>query len=508
MLPKPTPARLDALAFIAGGVLPLAFSPVSIYPLAILSVALLFVLWQNVSAARAAWRGFLFGLGQFGVGVSWLYIALHTYGQMPTVLAASALLLFFSFLASYSALVGWLQGRLFPVTGPWAQIVAIPALWTLGEWVRGWFLTGFPWLAVGYSQIDGPLAGLAPWLGVYGVSLAVVISAGIIAQGWREQRRVVSLYVPALVVLWLVAWAAGRVPWVQPAGASLRVALVQGNVPLERKWMPAYQNRILERYTALTFEQRRVGLVMWPEAAVPIYRDELEHSFLAQLTRAADARHMEILLGIVERERVGGVTHYYNSVMNVGRNPGIYRKHHLVPFGEYLPFARQLSWFLDYLQIPMSDMSAGPARQTPLTVDGQAVGMSICYEDVFSEEVMRALPQATLLANVTEDAWYGDSLAPHQHLEMARMRALEADREMVLATNTGITAIVDNHGRVVARAPQFHVWVLTGTVTPLKGVTPYVRYGNQVLLWLVAVVVVGPLAVRGLQAALSRRRKK
>ncbi|MHB8454266.1 MAG: apolipoprotein N-acyltransferase [Acidiferrobacterales bacterium] len=506
-MPSKLPARLDIMAFSAGCVLPLAFAPLSAYPVAVLSIAVLFVSWQGASAARAAWRGFLFGLGQFGVGVSWLYIALHTYGQMPAALAVVTLLLFFSFLATYSALVGWLQGRLLPMAGVWTQILAVPALWTLGEWVRGWFLTGFPWLSAGYSQIDGPLAGLAPWLGVYGVGLAVAVSAGLLAQGWRDRRRVALVYIPAIVVLWLGGWMAGRISWVKPAGAPLKVALVQGNVPLDEKWVPAYQERIIERYTRLTFEQSGANLVVWPEGAVPLYRDEIEHSFLTQLTRLAEARKMDILFGIVERERSDGVTHYYNSVMDVGRDSGVYRKHHLVPFGEYLPFTKELQWLLNYLQIPMSDLSAGPARQAPLVVDGQAVGMSICYEDVFGPEVMRALPQATVLANVTEDAWYGDSFAPHQHLEMAQMRALEAGRNMVLATNTGITAIIDYHGHIVARAPQFRVAVLTGTVTPLTGVTPYVRYGNQVLVWLLVVLVTVSLAASNLPILAARQHR-
>ncbi len=474
--------------------LPLAFSPVSFYPLAILSLALLFVLWRDVAPARAAWRGFLFGLGQFGIGVSWLYVALHTYGQMSGALAILALALFFAFLACYSALVGWLQARLFRVAGPWTQILGISALWTLGEWVRGWFLTGFPWLAIGYSQVNGPLAGVAPWFGIYGVSLAAAVSAGLVAQAWRH-RAVVWRYVGTLIALWFVAWMAGRVDWVQPAGAPLRVALVQGDVPLAQKWMPAYRQPILQRYMALTFAQHRIDLAVWPEAAVPFFRDEVEHSFLARLKQTAEAHHMEILLGILERRRVGGVVRYYNSVIGIGRDSGVYRKHHLVPFGEYLPLAAQLQWLLDDLRIPMSDLSPGPARQPPLRIDGQSVGMSICYEDVFGPEVMRALPQATLLANVTEDAWYGHSLASYQQMEMARMRALEAGREMMLATNTGVTAIIDSHGNVVARAPQFRPWVLTGTVTPLKGATPYVNYGNRIIVWLLTVVVIGLLAV-------------
>ena len=485
-----TPARLDAVAFVSGCLMPLAFSPVSFYPVAILSLAILFSLWRDSAPGRAAWRGFLFGLGQFGVGVSWLYVALHTYGQMSPVLTVVVLVLFFSFLACYLALVGWIQARLFSDVRSWAWVLGLCGLWTLGEWTRARFLTGFPWLAVGYSQIDGPLAGLGPWLGVYGVSLAATASAGLVALGWQSRhRRGVWACAGAVVVLWTVSWLAGRVDWVRPAGPPLRVALVQGDVPLAEKWSPGYGSRILRRYTRLTLEQRGIDLAIWPEAAVPYYLDDVEAGFIRPLARTAEARNLEIVLGILERRQVDGVTRYYNSAVSVGRYRGVYRKHHLVPFGEYLPLAGTLQWLLDDLRIPMSDLSAGPARQPPLRIDGQSIGMSICYEDAFGREVVRALPQATLLANITEDAWYGHSLASYQQLEMARMRALETGREMMLATNTGLTAIIGSHGRIVAQAPQFRRWVLTGSVTPLRGSTPYVRYGSRLIVWLLAGLV-------------------
>ncbi len=492
-----TPARQDLLALVAGAALPLAFSPVSWYPLAIACLAVLFVLWRDAAPGRAAWRGLLFGFGQFGVGVSWLYVALHTYGQMPAALTAFVLVLFFVFLSCYPALVGWFQARLLAGAGPWAWILGVSALWTLAEWLRGWLFTGFPWLAAGYSQIDGPLAGLAPWLGVYGVSLAVALSAALLAEGWRRRNQpAVWSWVAAVAGLWLVAWAAGRVDWVRPAGAPLHVALVQGDVPLSQKWSPGSGRSILRRYTDMTLAQHGGDLVVWPEAAVPYFRDQLEHGFLAGLQRAAEARHMDILLGILERRRVHGRVRYYNSVISVGSAQGVYRKHHLVPFGEYLPFAAELGWMMNDLRIPMSDLSPGPAHQPPIQVDGQAVGMSICYEDAFGAEVMRALPRATLLANVTEDAWYGHSLASFQQMEMARMRALEGGRQMILSTNTGVTAIIGSHGQVVARAPQFRRWVLTGTVVPLQGVTPYVRYGNRLVVWLLVLIAAGSVAAR------------
>ena len=458
------------------------------------------MLWRRDGAARAAWRGFLFGLGQFGVGVSWLYVALHEFGNMPGPLAAFALLLFFAFLAAYPAALGWVQARAFARGRAVHAVLVLPGLWVLWEWVRGWFLTGFPWLHLGYSQIDTPLAGFAPLLGVYGVSLAAVASAGLAAEAWARRRGAWPAPVAALALLWLGGWLAGRVDWVEPDGAPLRVAIVQGNVPLAEKWYPRYRQTILNRYRELTLGLTEADLVVWPEAAVPAYRDELEAGYLADLAGIAHARGMDILLGVLEQASADGRRVYYNSALAVGGTGPAYRKHHLVPFGEYLPFKGLFGWLLATLDIPMSDFSAGPADQGPMRLAGRALGVSICYEFAFGEEIIRALPQAQVLVNISEDAWYGDSFAPHQHQQMVRMRAREAGRPLLRATNTGVSALIDHRGRVTARAPQFEVAVLTGTVQPMRGATPYVRAGNYAAIALAALG-----AALGLWLGRSRR---
>ena len=503
------PGWSDLAALVAGAVLPLAFAPLELFPLAVLAPAVLFILWSSTTPARAAWRGFLFGLGQFGVGVGWLYIALHEFGDMHPLLALPMLLLFITFLAGYPALLGWLQARWWggsrqtddtdetasnlprsPSAPWWHAVTLLPALWVLLEWVRGWFLTGFPWLDLGYSQIDGPLAGYAPMLGVYGLSAATAISAGLVTQMARDRQRA-GRYLGVLLLLWGGGWAAGQVSWVQPEGKPLRVALVQGNVSLDKKWSSQYRGEIVQRYARLTLEQHDVDVVVWPEAALPATLDELQDGFMQQLQQLAAQRRMDLLIGVLEREVVDGQRTYYNSVLSIGPHPGVYRKHHLVPFGEFLPLHALLRWLPDYLYIPMSDFSPGPAVQPGLQVAGRTAGISICYEDAFGEQVRRSLPAANFLVNVSEDAWYGDSWAPHQHQQMARMRALENGRPMLRATNTGITAIIDHRGVELARAPQFSVSVLHGQIQPMQGVTPYARFGNTpvILCALLASVV-------------------
>ena len=475
----------------AGALLPLAFAPFDLFPLAFLAPALLFHLWRDGSAARAAWRGFLFGLGMFGVGVSWVYVSLHDFGHMPAPLAALATLLFAAVLALYPALAGWFQARFFDRSRSIHLLAMLPALWVLFEWIRGWFLSGFPWLNLGYSQSDTWLAGYAPWLGVYGVSFVVAITSGLLAQSLRAPEKFPRYYLPALLAIFLSGWLAGKIEWTEPAGAPLPVALVQGNVPLELKWQPAYRDAILERYRALSESAGNARLIVWPEAAIPARLDEIDPDYLADLKQW----NADFLIGVIERDNV--TRNHYNSVMALGRDAGIYRKQHLVPFGEFLPFPALFRWLLDSLRIPMSDFSTGAADQPPLTAAGQKIGVSVCYEDAFGEEIIRALPVATLLVNVSEDAWFGNSLAPHQRIQMARLRALESGRPMLRAANTGPSVVIRHDGEVIARSPQFEEYVLRATVEPRQGATPYSRWGNNLVVWLLCgLLAAGFLAMR------------
>jgi apolipoprotein N-acyltransferase len=267
-------------------------------------------------------------------------------------------------------------------------------------------------------------------------------------------------------------------------------------VPIAMKWRPEYRSTVLQRYLALSAEADGASLIVWPEAAMPTYLDEIDPAYLAELRRRSRERGGDFLIGVVERDRARDAV--YNSVISIGSTPGIYRKRHLVPLGEFLPFKSMLSWLLNYLQIPMSDFTRGAAQQPAIRAAGQTIGVSICYEDAFGAEIIRQLPQASLLVNVSEDAWFGNSLAPHQRLQMARMRAIESARPMLRAANTGLSAIIDARGRLLAVSPQFRPFVLVGEVQPMQGATPFVRYGNwAVITWAVLALVIA--------AAIGRR---
>ncbi|MBI3896665.1 MAG: apolipoprotein N-acyltransferase [Gammaproteobacteria bacterium] len=486
--------QADALALLAGLLTPLAFAPFGLFPLAAIAPAILFATWQVAGTGRAAWRGFLYGCGCFGVGVSWVYVSLHTYGHMSPPLAGVAVLLFVAGMSLYPAIVGLLQARFAALPSALRLTVIMPASFVLVEWLRGWLLTGFPWLNLGYSQTDTPLAGYAPWVGVYGMSLIVALTAGLLAAAWNDRRRALRWYLPMVLLLWLGGWIAGQREWVTPTGAPLRVALVQANIPLTEKWRHDQRQSIIDRHIALS-EQVTADLIVWPEAAVPSYFDAIAPALLPRLDRIGRERGTDFLIGAVERERVG--RGYYNSVFVVGRSNGIYRKQHLVPFGEFMPLPTLFMRLLATLDIPMSDFSAGTRGQAAIVAAGRTIGVSVCYEDAFGEEIINALPAATLLVNVSEDSWFGNSLAPHQRVQMARMRALESRRPMLRAANTGPSVVIDHRGEVQARSSQFTPQVVTATVQPMIGMTAYAHYGNApVVVFLLLVLSLGALFAR------------
>ncbi len=474
------------VATLAGAASVCAFAPFSWYFIAYGTTALLFYLWLGGSPRQGAISGFLFGLGLFGGGVSWVYVSLHDFGGMPPLLAAFTVSLLVAVLAAFPAFAGWCQARWCP-QGWWRAAVAIPALWLIAEWSRGWVLGGFPWLALGYTQMGHVLSGFAPAGGVYTVTAAVAVSAGVLAAFARQPGP--TRLLAAVIVVGLL-WAGGQQleqwEWARPHGAPKSVSLVQGNVPLTVKWAPASRSRVRETYVDLSRDSQ-AELVVWPESAIPYYIDELSPAFLGWLRE----QPADFVFGVLERRRSGAVIEFYNSVLTVSDRNAVYRKVHLVPFGEYLPFASWLGWLLDYLHIPMADFSSWQEAQTPPTAAGLTLGITVCYEDAFAEEVRKALPAAQLLVNVSEDAWFGDSLAPHQRLQIARMRALESGRPMLRAANTGPSAIIDHRGRVVRQSDQFVTTRVDGVVQPMTGVTPYVRFGNVPVLVLALLGLIG-----------------
>lgn len=484
--------RGDLLALVAGALLPLAFAPFGLFPLAVLAPALLFFTLFDLNPRTALRRGFLFGLGLFGVGVSWVYVAIADFSDSGVVTAVILTALFVAALAVYPALFAytaarWWRRGVMPLA-LW-YLTVLPALWMAFEWLRGWLFTGFTWLQLGYSQIASPLAGLAPLLGVYGIGLVLAVSAGGLAWLLHAGRRAWP-GVALAAALWLAGWGAQHIAWTQPAGAPLRVALIQDNLPQATKWSPEQFNTRLDLYARLTLENlAAVDAVIWPENAITVFYHELQDSYFDWLAAQAREQGTDIVIGVpVQRRDAPG---YYTSLMVLGTQEAVYHKRHLVPFGEFMPLEGLLRGLVAFFDLPMSGFLPGPAAQPPLPVGGQRAAMSICYEDAFGEELLHNFPAATLLINGSNNAWYGDSLAPHQHLEISRMRAVESGRPLVRATTTGISALADHRGRLLASGPQFVEYVLRGSVQPMQGMTPYARWGNWPVLVLLTMMLGG-----------------
>lgn len=483
------------IAFIAGAVTVFGFAPFDLYLLAILGPAVVLLLWLYSDARMAFRTGWSFGLGLFGIGVFWMHISIDQFGNVGTPLAIFITLAFITVMALYYALLGWLGKRISGSGGPILQLVVYVLLWVLLEWLRGWILTGFPWLALGYSQTGTPLQGYAPLLGVYGVSLLLMISAASLVAVVSRFRRLL----PALLV-WSLVWGGGwlltRADWTSPSGDALKVSIVQANVEQSIKWNPDARQPTIDLYLRLTRQEWGSDLVVWPETALPAWYHQLDEELFQGLELEAQRHSSDLLFGIAVWDDAG--QRYYNSMSTLGSVRNSYYKRHLVPFGEFMPMRWLLQPLIDYLQIPMSNFSDGEAARPLLKVAGHWAGVSICYEDAFGEEIIQAMPDAEFLVNASNDAWFGDSLALPQHLQIARMRSIETGRYQLRATNTGISAFIGAKGELLSTSPSFEQYVLRGEIIPMAGMTPYAMVGN----WGVVLLVGLPLVL----LVLKRRR--
>ena len=464
-------------ALALGAFATLGFAPVDLAVAMPAGLVGLFLLAEGAAPRRAALTGWLFGLGYFVVGVSWIYVSMHDIGGMPAPLAGLAVLLFAAYLAIFPALACMAAARL--GSTHWThRLLVLPACWTIAEWLRGWLFTGFPWLATGYAGTGGTFAGYAPLFGVYGVGFLYVFAAGAVVDFLRApaneplRRRLRPR--DALLPLALVAGLGlAQVQWTMPDGKPVKVALLQGNIAQDLKFEEARFDSTLAMYKRL-IDAHPAELTILPETALPRMLGAIPRNYLDSLQATARAAGANLIVGVPlaeSRER------YFNSAISLGAAPSQrYDKAHLVPFGEFIPWG--FRWFVDAMNMPLGDFTRGSAMPTPLQLGTQRVAVNICYEDLFGEEIIRQLPQASLLANISNIAWFGASLAPHQHLQISRMRALETGRPMLRATNTGMTAVIDVRGRIADQLPPFTEGALIARVQGYSGATPYVQAGN------------------------------
>jgi len=489
--------RLTRLAFfLCGALLMLSFAPLGWFLLA--PVFLLPFLYSTLYAEPrlAARYGFWYGAGLFLAGTYWLYISIHVFGQAPLFVAIFVMLTLVVIMGWYYAATAFLISKL-AAGHAWRFVLAAPAVWVMVEWVRGWFLSGFPWMTLGYGQIDSPLAGLAPVTGVYGVSLILMLSTSALLVAIVTQQKMRLVAIAFAVIPWFAGALVADVAWTREAGPSIRATIVQGGVSQDRKWLREQFRPTLELYRNSILTNQDSDLIVWPEVALPAAIDQVE-GYIEQLQSDISEHEQTLLFGILERDL--DTQKIYNSVVMID---GVdkdarqfYRKRHLVPFGEVFPVPEFVREWMRLMSLPHSDMTAGEAEQPLLRMtDGNQLAVAICYEDAYGAEQLYALSDATLLINVSNDAWFGESIAPHQHLEIARMRALEAGRYVVRATNNGVSAFIGPDGVLLQTGEQFRYVAMTHDVTPRKGLTPYARTGNWPVISL-ALLIMGLLAYR------------
>lgn len=485
LLPAERPRLGRFLFFLLGALTTTTFAPFGVYALLPLILLPLLYVCLTLAPRHAAWHGFWFGFGLFLGGTYWIYISVVIFGKAPVWIAIVLMLGLVLIMAAYFWLFGWLAGRL-SSGEPWRLVAAAPAAWVLIEWLRGWLFTGFPWMALGYSQVDSWLAGWAPVAGVYGVSAMLVLSAAsvlaaVLCPGWQRAAAIGLALIP-----WLAGGGLRVLDWTSRAGPDVRAALVQGGIPQDRKWLAEQRGPTMNFYRDATARAGAGSLVVWPEVAVPSVTDLVE-DYVDSLADLSRRNRQTILFGILERETAqDGTVRIYNSVVLVdGDRRQVYRKRHLVPFGEYFPVPPAVREWMRMMNLPFSDISSGGDEQAALvTGGGTALAVAICYEDAYAAELLDGLPEAQLIINVSNDAWFGDSIAPHQHLQIARMRSLETGRYTIRATNTGISAFIDPHGRVLDAGPQFQPVEMARAVEPRSGSTPFVRTGNTPVIGL------------------------
>ncbi|WP_246535030.1 apolipoprotein N-acyltransferase [Methylomonas paludis] len=475
-----------------GALLTLAFAPYDYGYAAIPALMFIYRIWLLPTKYHPILLSYLFGVGLFAAGIWWVYISIHDFGGADGLSAIGLTSLLVGFWALFPALAGLVVVRLMRHSRPGWRVFAAAFVWISVEYLRGnYLLNGFPWLQIAYSQLNSPLAGYAPLVGVYGIGFLLAVSAFILTEVLLTKLS--SRYIWLILAIWAGGQLLKNVAWTQAAGEPIKITLVQGNISQDQKWQSNQRLTTLQLYRHLTEQHWDSKVIIWPETAIPAFLSQVQTAYLDPL--AAEARRHDTDL-VVSMPSGGEGNQYFNSVLALSDKPTLYHKNHLLPFGEYLPLQPLSGWVLDWLEIPLGDFTAGADRQPLLTAGGYAFVTTICYEDAFGELVSRQIGDAGYIVNVTNDAWFGDSAQAFQHMQMAQMRALETGRYLVRVTNTGVTGFIGPDGKVRSQAATFTTTTLTDTIVPMSGITPYSRFGDTT-------VFAGLLALLGLAYAIN-----
>jgi len=482
-----------ATLLVAGALQTLTFSPFHLWWLGPVSAFLILLITLNQASEKLFRSGWLVGLGLFASGASWIYVSISEHGNTSIPIAIVLMVLFVAGLALFHALAFWFWGKLAKQCQI-RRLILFPAIWVLGDWLRGWLLTGFPWLYLGTAHTDGPLGGLAPVLGVHGVTFWVVATGAAAYAVWWMSRASRTKPAIATLILALIPWFAApavkQADWTELSKDPVTFATMQGNIPQQIKWDPDFLRDQIVAYLGMTEEHWQKDIILWPETAIPIPQNQAGQIIAHIQDRLGD--QSTLITGIPwygYSEHIEDNT-FHNSIMAIGNGSGIYHKQKLVPFGEYVPLQGLLRGLIGFFDLPMSSFSPGPDNQSPLQANGINVMPYICYEVAYPDFVAFNARHSGLLLTISNDGWFGDSLGPLQHLQIARMRALETGRYMLRGTNNGVTAIINEKGDITERIPQFQRAVLTGEVFTAKGSTPYMQTGSWPVLTLALILIV------------------
>lgn len=479
---------------LAGGLLPLAFAPLSMHGLAIIALTIFcFKLQPKIlSHKQALLQGFFFGLGYFSIGVSWVIISIHDYGHLNYPISALLTLLFIAYLACFNAVFALLFYRLNLIIKYYLSPLLFASLWVIVEWLRAHLFTGFPWLIVGYSQIDTPLQYFAPIIGTYGLSFLVAMMAGLLVLSATipTSKRFISI---CLIVIVFFSGYLVKHDWVTLDKTPLNIGVVQANISMRDKWDNALFWQLVHHYEQASEKLYDNDVIIWPESAIPVSENYLK-PLLSKVNEQANKHHTAVVLGIPKVVDAHN-NNYYNALITLGNAKGTYLKKHLVPFGEYIP-STWLHKMSQLLAIPLPNTVAGHKQQTLVQIKGLPIATLICYELAFSELMRQQLPQARWLVTLSDDGWFGHSWAMEQHLEMARMRSLESGRYQVMANNNGLSSVIDSNGAITRQLKPFESDNLSAILYPTNGVTPWTTLGDDkliicALLTLAIIILIG-----------------
>lgn len=497
----------DFLALVSGILLPFSLSPFDYNFLAFASVIGIILSINYCSWQRALWRGYLYGCSSFGFGVSWIYISIHEHGNASPLLAGFlTALLIMGVLAFYPAIkFGLYQYFInkFNTTNPdisksnkyrdtISLLIILPSLWVIIDWIQGWLFTGFPWLFIGYSQTDSSLAGFAPVMSVFGLSWVVVLLSSLmylivanLIYFIKNNNNSVALkdvlsYSLVIVIFFISGNSLKNTKWTTRDINYEKTVLVQGSIPQDIKWSKEQINNNINTYLNLTEPYWQHSTIIWPESAMTVPLQHIE-GLVNDWDNKAAINNSSLIFGIpikINKE-------YFNGIISIGTKHSRYYKNKLVPWGEYVPFEQYLRGIIDFFDLPMSDFVSGSVLDKHfdiLKTEFIRWLPFICYEIAYPDYVISHARQGDAIVTISNDAWFGNSIGPWQHLQIARMRALETGRPLARSTNNGITAFVNYDGQIISKLPQFIQGTLVNNTYSYHGMTPIMIVGVKAII--------------------------